>query len=92
MYRTKGGKLLMIWSSGTNNGYVKAVLCSGNGNINRSWKHSDKLLFEKDSGHRMIFDSFDGQKYFVCHQPNFSPYERPILKRIVENNGTLELG
>ena len=25
MYHTKGGKLLMIWSCGTNNGYVKAV-------------------------------------------------------------------
>ena len=40
----------------------------------------------------MIFDSFGGQKYFVCHQPNFSPYIRPILKRIVKNSGTLELG
>lgn len=91
MYHTKDGKLLMIWSSGTDNGYVEAISYSDNGEIRVNWKHSDNLLFKRDGGHGMIFESFEGTKYFVCHQPNLPSYERPILKRIVENNGMLEL-
>lgn len=92
LYKTKNGRLLMIWSSSANDNYVEAVSYSDNGEITGNWKHCDKLLFEKDGGHGMIFQSFEGTKYFVLHAPNIPPgCERPRLIKIIENNGTLEI-
>lgn len=91
MYRTGNGELLMIWSSGTNKAYVEAVSYSDNGEITGNWKHCDKLLFDENGGHGMIFKSFEGQKYFVYHYPNIPSEERPVLRKIRENGGTLEI-
>lgn len=90
LYRTKCGRLLMIWSTFTPGGYVQAVAYSDNGEIDGNWLHED-LLFEKDGGHGMLFESFDGAKYLVLHSPNENPYERPIMMEITEENGTLKL-
>lgn len=91
MYRTENGELLMIWSSGTSKAYVEAVSYSDNGEITGNWKHCDKLLFDENGGHGMIFKSFEGQKYFVCHYPNIPSEERPVLRKIRENGGALEI-
>lgn len=91
MYRTENGELLMIWSSGTNSAYVEAISYSDNGEITGNWKHCDKLLFEKNGGHGMIFKSFDGQRYLVLHAPNIPGKERPVFFKIAEKNGTLSL-
>ena len=91
MYRTGNGELLMIWSSGTNKAYVEAVSYSDNGEITGNWKHFDKLLFDENGGHGMIFKSFEGQKYFVYHYPNIPSEERPVLRKIRENGDTLEI-
>lgn len=90
MYRTKCGKLLMVWSTFTQSGYVQAVACSDNGEIDGNWIN-DKLLFEENGGHGMIFDAYNGKKYLILHSPNEHPYERPALLEIVEENGSLKL-
>lgn len=90
LYRTKNGRLLMLWSSGAAGRYIEAVSYSDSGEITGKWEHHDDVLFEK-GGHGMIFESFDGQKYFVLHSPNTPSNERPVLRRIRENNDTLEL-
>ena len=84
MYKTRDGKLLMIWSSFDKNGYVEAVAYSDNGRLSGNWKHCNKLFFENDGGHGMIFESFDKKKYFVMHSPNTGALERPILLEICE--------
>lgn len=89
MYRTAEGKLLMIWSSFNENGYVEAIADSDNGSVFGKWNHDNELLFSSDGGHGMIFKSFDGELYFICHSPNDNPAERPVIKRIKEENGTL---
>lgn len=91
MYRTENGELLMIWSSGTNSAYVEAISYSDNGEITGNWKHCDKLLFDKDGGHGMIFKSFEGQSYLVLHAPNIPGKEHPVFFKIIEGNGTLSL-
>ena len=90
MYRTKCGNLLMIWSTFTQTGYVQAVAHSDNGDIDGKWIH-DKPLFEKDGGHGMIFDDFNGEKHLILHSPNDNPLERPVLFNLKEENGTLVL-
>ncbi len=90
MYRTECGRLLMIWSTFTQSGYVQAVACSDNGEIDGNWIN-DSLLFEENGGHGMIFDAYDGKKYLILHSPNENPLERPVLLEIAEENGSLKL-
>ncbi len=90
MYRTKEGRLLMIWSTFTEKGYTQAVAYSDNGEIDGNWMH-EKPLFDDNGGHGMIFDDFNGNKYLILHSPNENPYERPVLIKITEENGTLKL-
>lgn len=91
LYRGKEGKLYMIWSSFTDSGYVQAVSCSDNGDIDGNWRHDLPLLAEKDGGHGMIFTGFDGKTYLVLHRPNENPSERPVLTEIEEIGGHLQI-
>jgi hypothetical protein len=90
MYRTKEGRLLMIWSTFTQKGYVQAIAYSDNGEIDGKWFH-EKPMFEENGGHGMIFDDYNGKKYLILHSPNENPYERPFLFEITEENGSLKL-
>lgn len=90
MYRTKCGRLLMIWSTFVNGEYVQAVAYSDNGEIDGNW-YNEELLFDKDGGHGMIFDDFEGNKHLILHSPNENPYERPVLLDIVEENGNIHI-
>ncbi len=90
MYRTKEGRLLMIWSTFTEKGYTQAVAYSDNGEIDGNWMHENPL-FDDNGGHGMIFDDFDGNKYLILHSPNENPLERPVLIKITEENGTIKL-
>ena len=67
-YRTKNGKLLMIWSSYRDGQYVETVAHSVSGTLRGPWKQDEPLVGE-DSGHGMIFRSFDGRLMLVLHQP-----------------------
>ncbi len=88
IYRTKGGRLLIIWSTFTQTGYVQAVASSDNGEIDGKWDHED-LLFEKDGGHGMIFEDLDGIKHLILHSPNENPLERPVMFTVEEKDDKL---
>ncbi|MBQ2968271.1 MAG: family 43 glycosylhydrolase [Clostridia bacterium] len=90
MYRTKSGRLLMIWSSFTKEGYCEAISYSDNGSVLGNWAHEEKLLFSKDGGHGMLFYDKAGDMKFAYHQPN-NPKgaERPHFADVEEKNDTL---
>jgi beta-xylosidase len=73
LFRTKTGTLLMLWSSYEKNsfngdGYVETVARSKSGNIEGPWEQLPPLV-QNDSGHGMLFRSFEGQLMLVLHQP-----------------------
>ena len=70
LYRTKSGKLLMIWSSFMNNNYAIGVAESVTGSVMGPWKQHDDPLFSKHGGHGMIFTTFEGKLCITFHQPN----------------------
>ncbi len=90
MYRTKEDKLLMIWSTFTQKGYVQAIAYSDNGEIDGNWIN-EELMFEENGGHGMIFDDYNGVKHLILHSPNEHPDERPFLFDIEEKDNTLKL-
>ncbi|MBQ7353829.1 MAG: family 43 glycosylhydrolase [Clostridia bacterium] len=75
-------ELICIWSSFSKGEYVEAIARSDNGKIDGNWTIDEKLLFEKDGGHGMIFKDFENNLNFVYHTPNDTPNERPAIKKI----------
>ena len=79
------GELICLWSSFGKDGYLEAIARSSNGRMDGDWTVDDKLLFEKDGGHGMIFTDFSGDMNFVYHSPNETPFERPCIRKIDKN-------
>ena len=68
LYRTRKGKLLMLWSSYRDGLYVETLAYSTTGKLRGPWKQGG-VLVGNDSGHGMLFHSFEGQLMMVLHQP-----------------------
>ena len=92
LYRTKTGKLLMIWSSSGPKGYAIGIAKSQSGKLKGPWRHQRKLLFEENGGHGMIFKDLEGDLRIVLHQPN-SPAgkERAKFYKLEDKGNTLKL-
>jgi hypothetical protein len=90
LYKSKNGKLIMIWSSFGTNGYAIGQAISENGRIAGPWTQA-ALIFKENGGHGMIFKTFDDQLVLLFHQPNISPQERAQMYLIEEENDRLVL-
>lgn len=92
VYRTKTGKLLMIWSSFKDGKYAIGIAESVTGKLVGPWRQQDDLLFGEHGGHGMIFKKFDGQLMLTFHQPN-SPggAERAVIYELSDEGDTLRV-
>ncbi|MBK3572720.1 family 43 glycosylhydrolase [Streptomyces sp. MBT65] len=78
VYRTPDGSLLMLWSTYEKNvpgadgtltgGYVQTYAVSKSGAIEGPWQQRRPLVRE-DSGHGMLFRTFEGQLTMILHRP-----------------------
>jgi hypothetical protein len=68
LFRTRTGKLLMLWSSWGSDGYVQSIARSKTGKLAGPWEQLPPLV-RGDSGHGMLFHSFDGRLMLVLHRP-----------------------
>jgi beta-xylosidase len=78
VYRTSDGSPLMLWSTYEKNvagddgtiggGYVQTYAVSKSGDIKGPWSQRRPLV-RNDSGHGMLFHTFDGQLMMVLHRP-----------------------
>ena len=92
LYRTKDGKLLMIWSSFMNGEYAIGVAESTTGKIMGPWRQIDEPLFNRDGGHGMLFKDFDGELHLVIHVPNSpSGMERARIFDIEDTGSGLQM-
>ena len=99
LYRTKGGKLLMIWSNWDRAGYAVGIAESTSGLVTGPWIQKDELLYSKnytgeyDGGHGMIFTDTEGRLWMSMHSPNGGinngRVETPVLVPLKEENDTL---
>jgi len=88
LYRCKDGALLLLWSSFEKEGYTQAVAKSSNNEITGNWLQQE-LLFERDGGHGMVFQSFDGRLILVLHSPNEKLKEHPQFYELTDRNNKL---
>lgn len=91
IYRTKTGKLLMIWSSFGVEKYAVGLAESESGSIKGPWKMIQEPLFKANGGHGMIFKTFEDKLMLVLHQPNTSPDERAKLFELEDTGDSIKL-
>jgi arabinan endo-1,5-alpha-L-arabinosidase len=90
LYKSKSGKLFMIWSSFSNTGYTTGVAVSDSGKLAGPWKQNAEPLFSADGGHGTIFKRLDGQLMLVLHSPNKNA-ERAKLFEIEDTGETFRI-
>lgn len=92
LYKTKTGRLLMIWSSFMNGQYALGIAHSATNSVCGPWIQDKEPLFSKDGGHGMIFESFDKHLFLVLHSPNGpGGAERAKFFELVDTGETLRL-
>ena len=76
MYKTKFGRLLMLWSNNCPDGYCVGIAKSLDGKADGKWSQSLTTLYRKnrentyDGGHGMLFKTLDGRLMMCIHSPN----------------------
>ncbi|MFG2793976.1 glycoside hydrolase family 43 protein [Streptomyces sp. NPDC048419] len=78
LHRAPDGSLLMLWSTYEKNvagqdgtvsgGYVQTYAVSRSGELAGPWRQQRPLVRE-DSGHGMLFHTFDGRLMMILHRP-----------------------
>ncbi|MEW2401865.1 glycoside hydrolase family 43 protein [Streptomyces sp. NPDC046862] len=78
LYPTPDGSLLMLWSTYEKNvvgqdgtlggGYVQTYAVSTSGDIKGPWRQQRPLV-RNDSGHGMLFHTFEGRLMMILHRP-----------------------
>jgi len=91
MHRLENGKLIMIWSCMSANGYTVGCAISENNDITGKWNQEQEPLFMNDGGHGMIFTQYNGQITLAIHYPNDTPNERAIFVPLKETDDGLEI-
>lgn len=92
LYRSKTGKLLMIWSSFCNGQYAVGVAESTTGRVKGPWRQQPEPIFNRHGGHAMIFKTFDGKLCLTLHQPNSpSGKERAKIFELEDLGNTLRI-
>ena len=68
------GKIVLLWSTFTQNGYAVVKSVSSNGVMGDY--NFEKLLYDHDGGHSMSFVDFQGKRNLTFHRPNRAYEER----------------
>lgn len=91
LYRTKTGKLVMLWTSGGRTGYTTGFAISESGKLAGPWRHQAEPIYSADGGHAMLFKRLDGQLMMILHSPNQVPKERAVLLEMEDLGDTIRV-
>ncbi|GAA1968406.1 glycoside hydrolase family 43 protein [Microbacterium deminutum] len=91
LHRLRSGQLVMLWSSPTINGSAMGISRSETGRITGRWIHDSVPLLTRHGGHGMIAKTLDGGLLLTWHQPDIPPYERAVMRPVVETRKSLQV-
>ena len=89
IYRGKGGRLFMIWSTFIGGKYAECLVEFEGGRLGDRFVHLSPLIAD-DGGHGMIF-SAEGRLYLSLHSPNKSGLERPTFIELYDSGEEIRL-
>lgn len=96
LFQTKTGRLGMIWSSWGDKRYALGVAYSTTGKLKGPWKQEAQPLVSNNSGHGMIFKTFDGKLLMCLHYAVTAPgstrsVRKPMLLAIDDSGDELKI-
>ena len=90
-YRSKTGELFMLWST-HNKGYLQLASRSVSGKLRGPWM-DHTVLYRNDSGHGMIFETFEGKKVIAFHSLNNPPTEKRLrIHELIDEGSKISVG
>ncbi len=93
MFRTQTGVLGMLWSSWGENRYAQGIAYSTSGSIKGPWIQEEKAFKGDNSGHGMLFRTFEGQLlYIVHHAEGENGARKPQIWTVDDSGDRLILG
>jgi hypothetical protein len=92
MFRTKTGRLGMLWSSWGAHRYAQGVAYSESGSIRGPWVQEKEALKGDNSGHGMLFTTFEGKRLFIVHHAEEKGPRKPQLYEVDDSGDRLILG
>ncbi len=92
MFRTKTGKLGMLWSSWGEHRYAQGVAYSISGSIRGPWVQEKEAFKGDNSGHGMLFATFEGKRLFIVHHAEEKGPRKPQLYEVDDSGDKLILG
>lgn len=90
LYKSKSGKLFMVWSSFGTGGYTTGIAISESGKLAGPWKQQAEPVFKDNGGHAMIFKTFEGAPMMVLHAPN-NMGAQPHIFKMEDTGATLRV-
>ena len=91
MFRTETGRLGMLWSSWGENRYANGIAWSTSGSIKGPWIQEEVAFKGDNSGHGMIFKSFEGQLLYSVHHDGGTG-RKPEIWTVDASGDNLKLG
>ncbi|HPG39417.1 MAG TPA: glycoside hydrolase family 43 protein [bacterium] len=92
LFRTKTGKLGMLWATWGAHRYLQGVAYSESGTIDGPWIQDEKPLKDDNSGHGMMFTTFEGKRLLVIHHAEADGPRKPQFYEIDDSGDKLILG
>jgi len=92
VFRTGTGRLGMLWSSWGANRYAQGVAWSESGTMDGPWIQEEEPLKGDNSGHGMMFTTFEGKRLLVIHHVEGDGPRKPQLYEIDDSGDKLLLG
>jgi len=95
LFKTQTGKLGMLWSSWGSQRYAQGVAYSASGKLKGPWLQEKEPLVPKNSGHGMLFKTFDGKLLMSLHyqglDPNNPGPRKPMLLEVDDSSDKLKI-
>lgn len=92
MFRTQTGRLGMLWSSWGENRYAQGIAWSLSGSIKGPWIQEEKAFKGDNSGHGMLFRTFEGQLLYSVHHSEGNGGRKPEIWTVDDSGDNLILG
>jgi beta-xylosidase len=92
LFRTKTGKLGMLWASWGAKRYLECVAYSQSGTIDGPWIQEEKPFIDDNTGHGMLFRTFEGKLLLSIHHAEGDGPRKPQLWEVDDSGDKLVLG
>ena len=91
MFRTQTGKLGMLWSGWGEERYLQLVCYSESGTIAGPWVQEPEPFLGNNSGHGMLFRTFEGKLMYVVHHVEGNGPRKPQYWNVDDSGDKLVL-